>query len=220
MINTYKNGKIYQITDISYTLTYYGSTIEPLCKRMARHRSNYKTYKNAGKGDNITVYKIFDEFGIENCKIELVELCPCASKMELERKEGEYIKNNECVNKIIAGRTAKEWAKDHPDQVRVKSKKYYNTHKEIYQARFKEWAANNVEHLKERYREYYKDNRDKLRARGNEPFSCAICGGRYKGSHKSTHYRTLKHQNALNSSTHEPEVELNPEDDNTHDTSP
>ena len=43
-------------------------------------------------------------FGLENCKIALVELFPCASKMELERKEGEYIKNNDCVNKTVVGR--------------------------------------------------------------------------------------------------------------------
>jgi hypothetical protein len=41
----------------------------------------------------VSVYVIFDEFGVENRKIELVELFPCASKMELERKEGECIKN-------------------------------------------------------------------------------------------------------------------------------
>ena len=28
MNNKYENGKIYKITDISYTLTYYGSTTE------------------------------------------------------------------------------------------------------------------------------------------------------------------------------------------------
>ena len=87
MNNKYENGKIYKITDIAYTLAYYGSTIEPLCKRMGRHRGCYRKYKNKGDGDNITVYKIFDEFGLENCKIELVELCPCASKMELEKKK-------------------------------------------------------------------------------------------------------------------------------------
>ena len=53
----------------------------------------------------MSVYAIFDEFGVENCSIELVELFPCASKMELERKEGECIKNNDCVSKTDVGRT-------------------------------------------------------------------------------------------------------------------
>ena len=36
-----------------------------------------------------------------NEEIELVENYPCNSKEELEKKEGEYIKNNECVNKLL-----------------------------------------------------------------------------------------------------------------------
>ena len=129
MTNKYENGKIYKIIDISYTQTYYGSTIEPLCNRMSKHRSNYRIYKNGGDMNNVTVYKIFDEFGVDNCKIELVELFPCDSKMELERKEGEYIKNNECVNKMIMGRTAeeykKEYRKKHKDILSQKNKEYY-----------------------------------------------------------------------------------------------
>jgi hypothetical protein len=91
---------------------YYGSTTQPLCKRISEHRSAYKRYKN-GKGKEYykSVFIIFDEFGLENCKIELVELFPCENKNQLHQKEGEYIKNNECVNKNIAGRTQKEYNK-------------------------------------------------------------------------------------------------------------
>ncbi len=126
MTNKYEQGKIYKVCDVSYTMAYYGSTIVPLCKRMANHRYNYRQYKSNGEGDNLSVFRIFDEFGIDNCKIELVELFPCASKMELERKEGEYIKNNECVNKTVAGRTLKEWRQDNPDYM----KNWDDTHKE------------------------------------------------------------------------------------------
>ena len=116
MNNKYENGKIYKITDISYTLTYYGSTIESLCKRMGRHRWTYHKYKNTGDVSYVSAYKIFDEFGLENCKIEPVELCPCASKMELERKEGEYTKNNCCGNKMVAGRTIQEYHKEYREK--------------------------------------------------------------------------------------------------------
>jgi hypothetical protein len=59
---------------------------------MCNHRYDYQRYKKNGQKGDVGVYKIFDEFGVENCKIELVELFPCASKMELHKKEGEYIK--------------------------------------------------------------------------------------------------------------------------------
>ena len=87
MNEKHENGNIYKMNDITYTITYNGSTIEPLCRRMARHSGCYKTYKNGGKWNLVTVYKIVDEFGPASCKIELVELCPCASTLELQRKE-------------------------------------------------------------------------------------------------------------------------------------
>jgi len=34
------------------------------------------------------VYDLFDEFGIENCKIVWEEDFPCGSKNELEKREG------------------------------------------------------------------------------------------------------------------------------------
>ena len=42
--NKYKNGKVYQITDIAYTKRYIGSTCEELSMRMARHRAGFKHF--------------------------------------------------------------------------------------------------------------------------------------------------------------------------------
>jgi hypothetical protein len=64
---------------------------------MVHHRESYNRFI-IGKGNKITVYEIFEEFGIDNCKIELVELFPCDSKEELLSHEGYYIRNNRsCV---------------------------------------------------------------------------------------------------------------------------
>ena len=107
----YSKGKIYKITDIGYNECYYGSTIQPLSKRIGKHRSDYKRYKD-GKCNNVTSFILFDKYGVENCKIELVEDCDCKTKEELHKREGFYIRNNECVNKVITGRTWKEYYKD------------------------------------------------------------------------------------------------------------
>jgi hypothetical protein len=103
-INKYQQGQIYKIVDNAYTKTYYGSTTSRLSARMAQHRSQYNAFKN-GKRYKYMCFDLFDEFGFENCKIELVELYPCNSKNELEQREGYYIQNNTCSNKNITGRT-------------------------------------------------------------------------------------------------------------------
>ena len=65
---------------------------------MAKHRADYKTYiiKRIKKTTSVD---IFYEFGVNNCKIELVELYPCNSRDELKQREGHHLKNTECVNK-------------------------------------------------------------------------------------------------------------------------
>ena len=100
--NKYVNGKIYKVVDNNYTKMYIGSTIEALSTRMAKHRYDYRTSRGCYSK------LIFEEFGIENCKIELIEVFPCNTKEELNSKEGEYIRNNICVNKCIPNRTIKE----------------------------------------------------------------------------------------------------------------
>ena len=126
MLFKHSQGKIYKICDNAYTRIYYGSTTQALCKRISEHRSEYKRYKN-GKGKEYykSVFIIFDEFGLENCKIELVELFPCENKNQLHQKEGEYIKNNQCVNKNIAGQCVKDRKLEY-------EREYYKSHKEYY----------------------------------------------------------------------------------------
>ena len=106
-MNRYENGKIYKIIDIGYNKCYIGSTCEKLSKRMERHREGYSRYRGKTK-KRISVFDLFDEFGTDNCKVELIEDYPCNSRGELLRREGHYIKNVACLNKIIPHRTERE----------------------------------------------------------------------------------------------------------------
>ena len=92
MENKYSKSKIYKITDANYTEFYYGSTIQALRARLAGHKCDYK------RGHKCTVNDIFEKYGVQNCKIELVESFSCGSKEEMMKKEGEYLQNNICVN--------------------------------------------------------------------------------------------------------------------------
>ena len=56
----------------------------------------------------MSAIEIFDEFGIEDCKIELIENYPCNCKEELLRREGHYIKSIDCVNNVIPHRMEEE----------------------------------------------------------------------------------------------------------------
>ena len=53
--------------------------------------------------------KSFDEFGVENCKMFLIEECPYQNRKQLE-KEGEYIENDKSrLNRCIVGGTWMEY---------------------------------------------------------------------------------------------------------------
>jgi hypothetical protein len=62
--------------------------------------------------------------GLKNCKIELIEYFPCNTLQELRKREGEHIKNTECVNKRVEGRTNKEYYEDNKDKIKEKAKIY------------------------------------------------------------------------------------------------
>ena len=67
------------------------------------------------------LFFLFDEFGIDNCKIELIENYPAESKAMLQKQEGHYIKNTYCVNKKVEGRTRKEYQEDNITNTKLKS---------------------------------------------------------------------------------------------------
>jgi len=111
----YSKGQIYKITDVGQTKCYIGSTIQQLCYRMASHRANYKNYLD-GKYTFVSVFSLFEEFGVENCKMVWVKDFPCNNKKELEAEEGRIQKETDCVNKKIAGRTRAQLFQEHPEK--------------------------------------------------------------------------------------------------------
>jgi hypothetical protein len=123
--NKYKKGQIYKIVDKAYNECYYGSTVDRLSQRLSCHKSKYKLYKNK-ESTFITAFILFDRYGPENCKIELVEDYPCESKTELNRREGYWIENNKCVNKIYDYNN-KEQDRD------IYNNKYKDTMREWYE---------------------------------------------------------------------------------------
>jgi GIY-YIG catalytic domain len=107
-MNNYENGKVYKIWSLSGNKIYIGSTTKNyLCERMSAHRRRYRCWVK-DKQHYMSSFDLFEEYGLENCKIELLEAKVCTTRDELHRLEGKYIRELSCVNKIIAGRTQQE----------------------------------------------------------------------------------------------------------------
>jgi len=112
----YADGKIYQVISPNYPEPYIGSTTQPLCKRMVGHRAP----------SNVCRSRIVIEAG--DAYIELIEEYPCENKEQLNRREGQIIRERACVNHVVAGRTHKEWRHDNNDAVKVYRKSYRKAH--------------------------------------------------------------------------------------------
>ena len=105
----YTQGNIYKITDNAYSECYIGSTVQALSNIMRDHRNDYKRCMDNKTGGYNCAYNIFNNYGLQNCKIELVELAPCNNQLELRQRDGYYIQTMVCINKVVAGST-----KQHP----------------------------------------------------------------------------------------------------------
>ena len=90
----YSQGKIYTIRcRDDDSLIYVGSTTQILSQRLAGH----KRLSTNLKYQNIKLYQTVNN-DWNNWYIELYELYPCTCKMELDKKEGEVIRNIATLN--------------------------------------------------------------------------------------------------------------------------
>ena len=88
---------------------YINSTTEKLSQKTAKHRRYdksylYKPHKSLKHHPNSMTP--FAEFGVENCKMFLIEECLYQHRKQLEKKEGEYIENDKSrLSGCFVGRT-------------------------------------------------------------------------------------------------------------------
>jgi hypothetical protein len=139
---------------------------------MANHRQGYLW------GSYTASHDVFDEYGLENCRMEVIEELPeQCSKAELYQREAYWIKNSpNCVNKIcprtpeekkeLGRRQAREWYKNNPD---VK-KNYYKEHKEDYKG-------------------YYELNKDKIKDYMKTQVKCPSCNKEMNRTSLSLHMK-------------------------------
>ena len=116
----YSNSKIYSIRSYQTNDIYIGSSSQTLSRRLTFHRANYKRYLD-GKYHYVTSFEILKH---DDYYIELLEIYPCKNNMELHKREGELIRQNDnAINKVIPGRTRKEYNNDNKENIKIRLNK-------------------------------------------------------------------------------------------------
>jgi RNA binding exosome subunit len=208
-MTNYQLGKVYKIYSPSNpSLTYVGSTVQVLSKRFGGHKKDYKRYLN-GQHPYMSSFQIFQE--ADDYKIELIENVPCETKEQLLRAEGQYIRNMECLNRKIAGRTDKEYWTDNRDrilkhkkiynkqyrqenkhEIDEKQKIYVNNNKEKIKERRKNYYDNNKQIIIDKRKQYYENNKEKIKKYASRPYTC-VCGKTIQLQEKPRHSRSQTH---------------------------
>ena len=215
MPKDYSKGKVYIIRPIcehDEGDVYIGSTTKDLlCKRMAEHRSNYKSWKN-GKHNCVTIYDLFEKYGVDNCDIQLLETVCCNNFDELRAKEGYYQRTMKCVNKCIADRKKKEYQKQYAENNKEKfleyRKEYYEENKEKIKEQKKKYRDEHKEQIKEYYetnkeilshkkKQYYENNKEKILEQYLEQITCE-CGRIVTKIHLHRHKKSKIHNELIN----------------------
>jgi hypothetical protein len=162
----YQQSKIYKLYSPSKNLVYYGSTVQTLSQRLAGHISSYKLYI---KDNNKKYLSSFLVLECEDYKIELVEAYPCNNNQQLLRKEGEYQKNNVCINKNINYTTinkcyeAKTNYEQNKEEIIKRVKEYQKINADKIKEREKKYRYANVDKIKEKIKNYRYANADKIK---------------------------------------------------------
>jgi len=207
----YRRGQIYTIRNIKNdTMIYVGSTINSLSKRFHKHKCDCKM------GKNYSLYSHIIDNDWTDWYIELYEYYPCNNKRELDRREGQIIREIGTINKKIEGRTQKEYYEDNKEHKSQKRKEYYKNnketisqkHKEYYERnkeeiiqKTKEWYEDNKEKVLQKHKEWYEDNKEKILQNNKEKACCDICGTFLSKYHLQRHQRTKRCMEILNKIT-------------------
>jgi hypothetical protein len=160
---------IYKITSPDNSKVYIGSTTQDIPRRKAHHKYDYKVWKDGFKRI-CQSYLMFDEYGFDNCKYDVIEETSKDNRFIRERFWIENTKDVINVNRPIA-----------TEEEKKETKRIYSM----------------TEKAKEDRYNYRMKNKDYINAVKSEVIKCE-CGGTYTRSHKNRHLQSLKHIEFIN----------------------
>ena len=109
-----------------------------------------------------------NETNINDWYIELYEDFSCERKEQLNKREGEIIRDIGTLNKNIAGRTHKEYREDNKEQRKEYLEGYYLKNKEKIKEYSKDSYKDNKDQINIIHKEYYINNKDKIKEQSKE----------------------------------------------------
>ena len=134
-------GKIYMLSSPHHPKVYVGSTIQPISKRLARHR---------GKANTCRSRELFEKCG-DSVQVDILERVDVRDRKELVAHEVRYLKKyqGKLVNKIMPLRDRKQHYHDNIEKMR-----------EYSRSRYAEKALKNGGDGEYRQLQYYKKKKD------------------------------------------------------------
>jgi len=193
----YQKGKIYKLWSPQGTEDeiYFGSTTDKLYKRKNQHKSKRNCKSSI----------LFEKY--DDVRIEVLEEYPCNNKNELIKKEGEYIRNNKCLNRNIPDRTIKEYRENNKDKITEYQKEYqqkwYKINKKKLTEQHKNWNEQNKEVVAEQKKIYYQNNKEEIVEKRKERYEknketltekvTCVCGCIFRKDGLIRHQKNNKH---------------------------
>lgn len=179
-------GFIYKIIVNTSNEIYIGSTFQELRHRWQQHKDNYKRWKE-GKSGYVSVFKLFEKHGFDNCKLIIIKEYEVYDRKHLEMYETLWISNLKlcCINKYLPFNIRKLYHREYDRQYRQEKKEHIQQYQKKYRQENKEQQKHYFEH-------YYQENKEKFK----EQLFCN-CGEKYTYSHKKRHEKSIKHQKWL-----------------------
>ena len=116
--------KIYKIIDNTNGNVYIGQTIQQLDKRLNQHRTRMScTSRDIIKNGDY--------------RIELIE------ETDDKTRERYWIDNTECVNKVMPGRSHKDWREENKDKIKQAKREYDKIYREKHKDKIKAYRDRN-----------------------------------------------------------------------------
>lgn len=197
----YENSLIYKLCckDTDVKDIYVGSTTN-FRLRKCGHKSQCHNIKC--KQYNYYVYQfIRDNGGFENWDMIEVEKYPTTDKKNLEKRE-RYWTEELCasLNKVIIGRTRKEWHEDNKEHVAEYQREWRKDNDESLVEYKKDYYQNNKEHLINESKKRYDEKKEKILIQQKAGYSkkkgvkvICECGSEVTFCNLPKHKQTKKH---------------------------
>jgi len=179
MAPNYSKTNLYELRTLTEGyehLIYRGKTTRDISKRLYEHNHDYQNYLN-GTRDYCSSFEIVKH---GNVKIELIRVANCRNKKHSNRVEGEFIREVECVNKMMPGRSKAEG-----------NKIDYERNKDHYQALNKKWREAHLDYTSQQSKKWREAHPDYEKHRGRK----TMCECGHEVAWREVAYENSKHRN-------------------------